>query len=279
MLGNNSGQLVDNSSTAVAMEVDLNRNSEPQLDNQSAGINQSSAQALPTAPASNNREKKTEISNDINGNVETATVKIYSNQQPTMHCTTTESSRPRVSGRVASKGRLLQRAPGTAGPSGGDLQQPNTSSALVDDERELEQALEIEAEGEITDSESASSSDSQSDNSNSDSESTNSDSSAHNEQPEQPSPPRPRDSPRPRCSVQAIHQLPERTEWVDEATTQAIRDSIDRSGPPKRGSCRICGYRGALRRVRIHVKQHQLRYYCPCKSLVVSSLVLGQPGL
>ena len=88
-------------------------------------------------------------------------------------------------------------------------------------------------------------------------------------QPSQPQIPRV-EPPAPSCSIQSINQLPEVLEWVDESTTRAISDSIDRNGPPKRGSCKICGFRGALRRVRVHAKQHKLRYFCPCQLNSVS---------
>ena len=58
--------------------------------------------------------------------------------------------------------------------------------------------------------------------------------------------------------------LPEQTEWVSEETTAAIRASIERTDRPKEGRCRVCGYRASLRRVRVHIKQHRCRYFCPC---------------
>ena len=72
------------------------------------------------------------------------------------------------------------------------------------------------------------------------------------------------------CNIQRVSHPPEQLDWIDDSTTHAISDSIDRSGPPKQGSCKLCGFKGTLRRVRVHAKQHQLRYFCPCKLNSVS---------
>jgi hypothetical protein len=57
------------------------------------------------------------------------------------------------------------------------------------------------------------------------------------------------------------HTKPRQT-WVTPETMLMVKRTIQ----PRQGEfcCTICNWRGAYRRVRVHVKQHFVRYACPC---------------
>ena len=155
-----------------------------------------------------------------------------------------------VSGRIAYKGQPPQRAPPPGGPSQAMHQHHTEPTAVVVGPRETDDAvLELEDGEQLSDTESTSSTSSSS---------TSSASSSSEEEPE-PAAAEPLANPAP-----ALQFPPEQTDWILESTTASIRASIEKTDRPKEGRCRVCGFRAALRRVRVHVKQHKCRYFCPC---------------
>ena len=251
----------------VVMEVELTRVSEPQPDIPSTGAAQNPGQCSNTVHNNADRndiEAAPNDTSDVTNKFESVKVVIPNQiaQISTSVSTADLPTGPRVSGRVARKDPPPQGAPSSgrlATDSNDDNVSPST--AIVGEREPVEEVLEIEAaEGEsLSDTESTHSSSSAS--SSTDSATA---SSTDRDEPEQMDDQPPVEPVRPPPTERTVRRLPERTEWVQEATTTAIRNSIERTEGYRQGRCRVCGFRGALRRVRVHIKQHRCRYFCPC---------------
>ena len=52
-------------------------------------------------------------------------------------------------------------------------------------------------------------------------------------------------------------------EWTTLMTSEALQRNTIKTGA-ETGKCGLCDFKGSLKRTRIHVKQHYVRYFCSC---------------